>query len=86
MSQETLVSVLIGLVLTAYGFIFNSILSRIKKVEERPECDASSCRKRFEKIENEQSNINPVFLEIKERLAGIEATLKFLTGERKIDN
>jgi hypothetical protein len=38
--------------------------------------------KKCELIESKLEEMNPIWAEIKERLAGIEATLKFLTKEK----
>jgi hypothetical protein len=82
MTPEIIIGVLIGLVLTAYGFIFSSIMSRISKLEDRVICNPDKCIKRFEMIEETQKEMNPIWAEIRERLAGIEATLKYLTNNK----
>lgn len=73
-----IISTLVGLVLTAYGFIFKSQLARIKKLEERPLCDTKSCILRFNKIELEQTSVQPILLEIREKLVSIETFLQLL--------
>ena len=35
MTKKDIISILIGLILTAYGFIFSSIVARIDDVEQR---------------------------------------------------
>lgn len=77
-------------IIASYAFIIKRYNDRLIKLEEKPNCNESVCHRRFENIEEEQKEIklvqkenNPMWIEIKERLASIEATLKYLSREEK---
>jgi hypothetical protein len=75
------ISTLIGLVLTAYGFIFRNYAERIKEIEKRPSC-RFGLDKRLDRVENTQTALEPVLLQIQTHLARIETTLQFLTKDK----
>jgi hypothetical protein len=78
MTTETIIAILVGLVLGAYGFIFSSMQSRIKDLEKRALCAPDKCVSRFEKIEKVQDDMSPLWIDIRERLARIETALLYL--------
>lgn len=81
MTPETIITILVGLVLTAYGFIFKKIEKRIATIEERPRC-RFKLDDRIIKLEETHKDLEPVLLQIQTHLARIETTLEFLKTER----
>ncbi len=87
-----IVSFLILLLLGAYGWIFKGTTDRIRSIKERvhalevkeqaichyPEVSITlrTHEKQMIALKVEQDKVNPVLMEIRERLAGIEAILK----------
>ena len=59
--------------LFSMGFMFNTVVQSVAAVESRANV-------RIDKLESKIAEINPLFMEIKERLAGIEATLAVKLG------
>ncbi len=74
MEKETIITILFGLLATAYGFIFYSVIGRLKKLENAG-CNPSFCYRRFEKIEGKQDKTDLAWTEIQVRLAKIETIL-----------
>ena len=72
---EFAVSSLVGLILIAYGWIFKTIVERIKRNED-------SCSDLKIRIESEmrelRENNSIVFIELQARLAGIETNIEWI--------
>lgn len=78
MGDINIITIGIGMLLAAYGFIFRSQLDRIKELEKRPLCDRQSCLIRFGKIEDKQDKLEPILTEIRETLASLKPIIDFL--------
>jgi len=81
MTAETIITILVGLVLTAYGFIFKRYEKRISVIEDRPAC-RFKLDERIIKLEASHKDLEPVLLQIQTHLARIETTLEFLTNDK----
>ena len=77
MSNEQIIMTLFGLLLAAYGFIFNSVLNRIKKLEDK-NCNPTACFQRFNKIEERQDQLMPAINKLQETMSKVEAFLEVL--------
>jgi len=84
MTSTIIITTLIGLVLASYGWIFKTVIDRIKK-NEKNKCDKEivvSFTKRLEKIEEKQSDNDVIFVEIKTSLARIEESILWLKEQK----
>jgi len=73
------IGVMVGMVTTAYGYIFYRTNKRIEKLEaDKPVCRYKEVDRRLTSVEQIQKEYNPIIIEIRERLSGIEATLEYL--------
>lgn len=75
MTKDQIIMTLIGAVSVSYGFIIKSIVGRIESLESL-DCNPEQCFHRFDKIEEKQEKIDPVFTEIRVKLAKIETILE----------
>ena len=75
MTTDQIIDALLMLLSAAYGFIFYSVMGRLRKLEELG-CNPALCERRFLHIEDKQDKLDPVLMEIKERLVRIEVTLE----------
>lgn len=78
MTVEIVISILIGIVLGTYGYIFAKAFDKIEKLESRPLCNSDACYDRFNKIEQKQNDLEPVLSRIESALSRLEAVLEFL--------
>lgn len=84
MSQEYIITTLIGIVLTTYGLIFKYAFGKITKLEGRPQCNSTACLDRFARIEQKQSDLDPIISRVESALSRLEAVIEFL--QKDYDN
>lgn len=84
MTQEYVITILIGIVLATYGYIFRNAFSKISDLESRPLCNTTACADRFSRIEQKQDDFEPVLNRIETVLSRLEAVIGFL--QKDYDN
>ncbi len=80
----TTLSILLGLLLAAYGIIFKRIMARIQKLEDEEKPDYSRISTRLKTVEDDykdmrrrQDNLEPVLTDIKSTLSKVEEAISW---------
>ena len=84
MKAEYIITTLVGIILTTYGFIFRYVFSKISKIEDRPICNSDVCIDRFNRMEQKQTGLDSIMSRFESVLSRLEAVVEFL--QKDYDN